>query len=131
MKLGDTVLLSILLAAGLCAQQTHQHPGTSKAVLMSGFGKVHHRISTQKPEAQRFFDQGLNLMYGFNHEEAVRSFQDNAPAIGTGNLRIPGTVCAFQAIVPKTTDWRAFPATYVWDTGEPALEPSYSVSNRS
>ena len=63
--------------------------------------------------------------------EAVRSFQDNAAAIGTGPLRIPDTVCAFQAIVPKTTDWRAFPATYVWDTVGPELEASYSVSNPS
>ena len=63
--------------------------------------------------------------------EAVRSFQDNAAAIGTGPLRIPDTVCAFQAIVPKTTDWRAFPATYVWDTVGPELEASYSVSSPS
>ena len=63
--------------------------------------------------------------------EAVRSFQGNAAAIGTGSTRVPATVCAFQAIVPKTTDWRAFPATYVWDSAGTALEPSYSVSNRS
>ena len=60
--------------------------------------------------------------------EAVRAFQDGATAIGTGASRIPSSVCAFQAIVPKTTDWRAFPASYVWDSKEPALEPSYSTS---
>ena len=75
MQFGKATVLCILLASGLHAQDAHQHPGNSKAVLMSGFGKVHHRISTQNAEAQRFFDQGLNLMYGFNHEEAVRSFQ--------------------------------------------------------
>ena len=58
---------------------------------------------------------------------AVRAFQNGAPAIGTGEARIPADVCAFQAIVPKTTDWRAFPATHVWDAAEPALEPSYST----
>jgi phthalate 4,5-dioxygenase oxygenase subunit len=59
--------------------------------------------------------------------EAVRAFQAGETAIGTGASRIPASVVAFQAIVPKTTDWRAFKASYVWDTREPALEPSYST----
>jgi phthalate 4,5-dioxygenase oxygenase subunit len=60
--------------------------------------------------------------------EAVRAFQTGAPAIGTGDAAIPASVCSFQAIVPKTTDWRAFEAAPVWDTEAPALEPSYSTS---
>ena len=59
--------------------------------------------------------------------DALRAFQGGAPAIGTGVARIPPSVCSFQAIVPKTTDWRTFPASYVWDAGEPVLEPSYST----
>lgn len=60
--------------------------------------------------------------------EAVRAFQGGAPAIGTGASAIPASVCSFQAIVPKTTDWRAFEAAPVWDGEMPALEPSYSTS---
>ena len=61
--------------------------------------------------------------------DAVRAFQNGAPAIGTGAAGIPSSVCSFQAIVPKTTDWRAFPAKYVWDdSNTPVLEPSYSTS---
>lgn len=59
--------------------------------------------------------------------EAVRDFQAGGTAIGTGAARIPSSVVAFQAIVPKTTDWRAYRASYVWDTREPELEPSYST----
>ena len=59
--------------------------------------------------------------------DAVRAFQGGAPAIGTLESRIPVTVCAFQAIIPKTTDWRTFGASHVWDSSEPALEPSYST----
>jgi len=59
--------------------------------------------------------------------DAVRAFQDGAPAIGTGNAAIPPSVCSFQAIVPKTTDWRSFEARYVWDSEQPALEPSYAT----
>ena len=45
---------------------------------MSGLGAVHHAVSTKNVEAQRFFDQGLALIYGFNHEEAARAFQKAA-----------------------------------------------------
>ncbi|HEX2546568.1 MAG TPA: Rieske 2Fe-2S domain-containing protein [Ramlibacter sp.] len=61
--------------------------------------------------------------------DAVRAFQRGEPAIGTGELAIPPEVCAFQAIVPKTTDWRDFAARPVRasDGVRPELEPSYSV----
>lgn len=61
--------------------------------------------------------------------EAVQAFEQGAPAIGTGEHAIPRTVCAFQAIVPKTTDWRDHETSYVWQDGQtrPELEPSYSV----
>jgi len=61
--------------------------------------------------------------------DAVKAFDQGAPAIGTGNDAVPPTVCSFQAIVPKTTDWREYDARYVWPDGQehPELEPSYSV----
>jgi tetratricopeptide (TPR) repeat protein len=43
--------------------------------LFPGMGNHHHQIATSSPEAQTFFDQGMALVFGFNHEEAVRSFQ--------------------------------------------------------
>jgi phthalate 4,5-dioxygenase oxygenase subunit len=42
--------------------------------------------------------------------DAVRAFQNGEAAIGTGEAAIPASVCAYQAIVPKTTDWRDFEA---------------------
>jgi len=62
--------------------------------------------------------------------EAVRAFRNGAPAIGTGEAAIARGVCSFQAIVPKTTDWRSFAARPVWDEQQPALEPSYSTAGR-
>ncbi|GAC1607940.1 MAG: Rieske 2Fe-2S domain-containing protein [Ramlibacter sp.] len=60
--------------------------------------------------------------------EAVRAFQGGEPAIGTGELAIPLEVCAYQAVVPKTTDWRIFATRPVGPGGTGAeLEPSYSV----
>ena len=43
--------------------------------LFTGVGNVRHPIATTSPEAQKFFDQGLDFVYGFNHDEAVRSFE--------------------------------------------------------
>jgi tetratricopeptide (TPR) repeat protein len=45
------------------------------AVLLAGMGTYQHRIATRSPEAQKFFDQGLNMLFGFNRHEAMRSFR--------------------------------------------------------
>lgn len=42
--------------------------------LYTDLGSHHKGISTKVPAAQRYFDQGLRLVYGFNHAEAIRSF---------------------------------------------------------
>lgn len=44
------------------------------ATLLEGLGDHHFAITTGNPEAQRWFDQGLMLSYGFNHDAAERSF---------------------------------------------------------
>jgi tetratricopeptide (TPR) repeat protein len=44
------------------------------ANLIPGLGDYHHPITTAHPEAQRWFDQGLMLTFGFNHDAAERSF---------------------------------------------------------
>lgn len=44
------------------------------AMLLPGLESVHRQVSTSSSEAQAFFDQGLALTYGFNHDEAARSF---------------------------------------------------------
>ena len=45
------------------------------ATLLPGLGQLNHPVSTKNSDAQRFFNQGLTLVYGFNHEEAARSFR--------------------------------------------------------
>src|SRR5467141_541001 len=79
--------LAIILALGistltLCesafAQEHPEHAAPAKAksaTLMTGYGNWHHPVSTKNAQAQAFFDQGLRLIYAFNHDEAARSFQ--------------------------------------------------------
>jgi hypothetical protein len=52
---------------------------TTGAQLFDGMGSYSHPIRTSSPDAQRYFDQGLALLYNFNHAEAERSFL-KAPA---------------------------------------------------
>ncbi len=75
MKVAGLGLAMLLVLQAGVAQEHPSVPQTKPAVLLSGMGKHHHPIATQSPEAQRFFDQGLTLVYAFNHDEAVRSFQ--------------------------------------------------------
>ncbi|MBI1982849.1 MAG: hypothetical protein HYS61_01460, partial [Acidobacteria bacterium] len=45
---------------------------------LENLGNFHRSVSTNSPDAQHFFDQGLTLCYAFNHQESVRSFQEAA-----------------------------------------------------
>ncbi|MFL5298583.1 MAG: hypothetical protein ACJ798_19565 [Phenylobacterium sp.] len=48
------------------------------APVFKGLGSHHMAISTKTPRSQMFFDQGVNLLFGFNHAEAIRSFREAA-----------------------------------------------------
>jgi tetratricopeptide (TPR) repeat protein len=54
-----------------------QSAGVSSArpPLWQGLGDLTFKISTTKPLAQQYFDQGLRLSYAFNHDEAIRAFK--------------------------------------------------------
>lgn len=62
--------------------EDHGHEAPAEEVepevtpLMGNLGSFHHPISTDSELAQRYFNQGLILAYGFNHELAVQSFKD-------------------------------------------------------
>jgi hypothetical protein len=53
-------------------------PAAPKMPLYAGLGPVHHPVTTSSPLAQKYFDQGLAFTYGFNHDEAERSFEQAA-----------------------------------------------------
>ena len=76
------VALTIALA-GCSAQPPHgemAHGGPAadaKPVLYDSLGSYSYPV-TAAPEAQRWFDQGLRLVYGFNHYEARKAFREAA-----------------------------------------------------
>ncbi len=69
------VFLSLTIMA---AAQGHTMGGAKPVTMMTGLGDLHHPVSTKNASAQEFFDQGLRLIYAFNHDEAARSFRKAA-----------------------------------------------------
>ena len=67
-----TVLLAGMGAATMTA------PSAAAVPLFDDLGSYHRAISTKSPIAQKYFDQGLRLVYGFNHDEAERAFREAA-----------------------------------------------------
>jgi tetratricopeptide (TPR) repeat protein len=72
--------LSVLEAAGQHHMVVSEAPETEGPIapLLENLGTLHHPITTQSPRAQQFFDQGLRMVYAFNHAEAVRAFREAA-----------------------------------------------------
>jgi len=69
--------------------------------LMTGLGNWHHPVSTKNKEAQEFFDQGLRLIYAFNHDEAARSFHKAAELDSTLAIAYWGIA---EAVGPNYND---------------------------
>jgi len=73
----------MLIAFGLLVAASHMAPTpapvpTPAVPLFTDLGSYHRAISTKNPTAQKYFDQGLRLTYGFNHDEAERAFREAA-----------------------------------------------------
>jgi tetratricopeptide (TPR) repeat protein len=62
------LVLGLLLTVSAAAQPA--------IPLIENLGHHTRPVTTSSPEAQRYFDQGLRLVFGFNHGAAIRSFQE-------------------------------------------------------
>jgi pimeloyl-ACP methyl ester carboxylesterase/tetratricopeptide (TPR) repeat protein len=76
---------SVLALAVLCGvlpeTSTNAHTKATEAPIapeLTGLGTLHMPVTTKVPRAQRFFDQGMRLLYGFNHTESIRAFREAA-----------------------------------------------------
>jgi tetratricopeptide (TPR) repeat protein len=74
-----TMLAFVLVIHGCSTTKVHipeLQPTGSR--LVADLNVHHFPITTSSAEAQAWFNQGLLLLYGFNHGEAIRSFQEAA-----------------------------------------------------
>jgi tetratricopeptide (TPR) repeat protein len=112
------------------------------APIFTGYGDHHHPITTTNPQTQAFFDQGVRLLFAFNHAEAIRSFREGARldpdcamcwwgvsfALGS-NINLPiqhdapaPAIAALQ--MAKTLEPKVSPEEVAWIE---ALTPRYST----
>ena len=65
----------LLQAVCLCLGMVLSHAVAGEAAdtvpLFTNLGTLHHPITTTSERAQQYFDQGLRLVYAFNHEEEI------------------------------------------------------------
>jgi hypothetical protein len=75
-RVRSVLALAAVAALPACSSSSAEEeaPASAGALLYEGFGNYARPITTSSPEAQQWFDQGLQLLYGFNHDEAIRSF---------------------------------------------------------
>ena len=80
----QSINLAVLVLAAYGVPTISAGPPASKpiaskgAALYSGFTGYARKVTTASSEAQAWFDQGIQLLYGFNHDEAIRSFEKAA-----------------------------------------------------
>ncbi len=72
------IVIGILCAVASAAEHDHAPPSETPPPLFDDLGTYSHPVTTSSPDAQRYFDQGLRLVYAFNHDEAIRAFKEAA-----------------------------------------------------
>ena len=90
--------LAALLVTTAAFAQGHPHPPPAGAGTRAPFfdlGTWGHKVTTTSPDAQRYFDQGLVLAYGFNHAQAIAAFSEAARLDSTCAMAFWGTALAY------------------------------------
>ena len=91
------IAIALLLSSPLIAQTTMQmtHEDDHRSVpLVHGLGNSNHTIRTSSAEAQKYFNQGLDYIWAFNHDEGRRSFQKAADLDPTAAMPLWGVALA-------------------------------------
>ncbi len=78
MLLRSSFTLALALAPGGFIRSAAQTSPGSTVPLVQGLGPHTRKITTHSPQAQKYFDQGLNFLFGFRHGSSIRSFQEAA-----------------------------------------------------
>ncbi|HEX8249654.1 MAG TPA: alpha/beta fold hydrolase [Pyrinomonadaceae bacterium] len=104
---------------------------TKQAMLDEGLGKVDHPVSTLNQEAQKFFNQGLAYLYGFNHEEAIKSFRRAAALDANLAMAYWGSALALGSNYNLTADAAQLKEAYADLQKAIALAPKASEIERA
>lgn len=126
MKFSVTAMCVAFLHCAM-AQHAMDH-GKGPAPRLAGMGNVDHPIATSSRDAQAFFNQGLNLVFGFNHEEAVRAFERAAQLDPKSPMTWWGKALALGPNINMDVDPKAELAA--WEAVQAALKLNGSEVER-
>ena len=101
-------------------------PEGAQAPLFNDIGDYHYPVTTSSELAQRYFDQGLILTYGFNHAEAIRSFREAARLDPGCAMCFWGIAYAYGPNINKPMDEADVPAA--WEAVQQAQKASAGAS---
>jgi tetratricopeptide (TPR) repeat protein len=103
--------LALLVAAPVFAHDALATP-TSTVTLDPGLGSLHHPVSTRNAQAQAYFDQGLKLVFAFNHEAAIQSFAHAAERDPNLAMAHWGIALSLGPNINRPMDAKAHKAAY-------------------
>ncbi len=119
-------------ATGRLTGQEHQHPpgqptsDTGATPLYDNLGTLHKDITTGSSVTQKYFDQGLRLIYAFNHDEAIKSFKEGLKSDSTCAMCYWGIAYALGPNINLPMDSsKVAPA---WDAMHNAVRYSVNVT---
>jgi tetratricopeptide (TPR) repeat protein len=110
-------LTALVTVSGLAAQEHAHPPGqpsseAAETPLYDNLGSLHKEITAKSQVAQQYFDQGLRLTYAFNHDEAIKSFQQGLKADSTCAMCYWGVAYALGPNINLPMDTSAMVPAY-------------------
>ena len=128
-----TFAIYLVSSAVVVGAQEHAHPPSQPTTGQAGatpiydnLGTLHYTITTKSPVAQQYFDQGLRLTYGFNHDEAIKSFKEGLKHDATCAMCYWGIAYALGPNINLPMDTAA--ARPAHDAAQKALKYSSSAT---
>ena len=138
MRLARLLLVPFALSIAACTPKPEADAELAKragAPLFTGMGEFHRVIDTKDPGAQRYFDQGMVLAFGFNHAESIRSFRAAqkldpecamcfwGEALATGpNINVTAKGKAIMSTDEQTAAWAALEKAKAVSASKPEVE---------
>ena len=123
-------LVACLLALGLCGSVPYLLHRWNRGPLepfFDGLGPYSRKVTTSSPTAQRYFDQGLAFLYGYNYEEAIRSFEAAADSDPNCAMAFWGLAMAnAEGVNDERTN--AVRALAGWNASQRALQLAQNAS---
>lgn len=138
MRAARILLLPVVVWFAACSQKPETDAelvARAGAPLFNGMGDFHRVIDTKDAGAQRYFDQGMVLSFGFNHAESIRSFRAAqkldpncamcfwGEALATGpNINVTAKGKAVMSPDEQTAAWAALEKAKAVAASKPQVE---------